>query len=127
MSVKEQLNAALKEAMKNKDSERRNAIRLFTSAIKQYEVDKRQDASDDVVIDLLTKEAKKRRESIEELENAGRAEQADVEKYELSVIEEFLPEQLTREEIEAMAKEAIAQVGAETDRKSTRLNSSHYS
>jgi uncharacterized protein YqeY len=114
MSVKDQLNTALKEAMKNKDAERRNAIRLFTSAIKQYEVDNRKDANDDVVIDILTKEAKKRRESIDELEKAGRTEQAEGEKYELGILEEFLPAQLTEDEITAMAKEAIAQVGAET-------------
>ena len=111
-NTKEQLNVALKEAMKNKDSDRRNIIRLLQSAIKQVEVDEQRELSEEDVIDILQKEAKKRRESIDELTSAGREEQAADEEYELAVIIDFLPRQMTREEIEVMAKEAIEQTGA---------------
>lgn len=112
---KETLNDALKEAMKNKDSERRDALRLLTSAFKQVEIDTRKDISADEAMDILQKEAKKRRESIGELEKAtGREEHLAQEKYELSLIEEFLPKQLTRAEIEAIVKDAIASTGATT-------------
>lgn len=108
------MNVALKDAMKNRDSARRDVIRLLTSAIKQVEVDERRELSSEEELDILQKEAKKRRESIEELEKAGRTEQAEQEKFELGIIEEFLPRQLTREEIEVMVREAIRETGAET-------------
>jgi len=110
------LNAALKDAMKNKDTTRRDAIRLLTSAIKQVEIDDRKDMSAEDVMKLLQKEAKKRRESISELEAAGRDMQAEQEKFELSLIEEFLPEQLSREELMVIVKEAIEQTGASSQK-----------
>jgi uncharacterized protein YqeY len=109
---KELLNAALKEAMKNKDNERRDVIRLLTSAIKQVEIDTQKEVTAEQALEILQKEAKKRRESIAELTSAGRAEQAAAEQYELTVLEEFLPRQLTADEITALAREAIAQTGA---------------
>ena len=113
---KEQLNSALKEAMKNKDNRQRDALRLLTSAFKQVEVDTRKDLTAEQELDILQKEAKKRKESISELENAGRAEQAADEQYELELIEAFLPEMMGRDEIEALVKEAIAATGAETQK-----------
>ena len=109
-SVKDALNNAVKEAMKNKDAQRRDALRLLTSAIKQVEVDTRRELSDEEIVDVLQKEVKKRRESIEELTRAGR--DASAEQYEVGLLEEFLPRQLSREEIEALVREAIAASGA---------------
>lgn len=109
---KEQLNHALKEAMKNKDNQRRDVLRLLTSAIKQVEIDTQKELTPEQVVDVLQKEAKKRRESISELTSAGRAEQAAAEQYELSVLEEFLPKQLTADELRALIQAAIAEVGA---------------
>lgn len=111
---KEDINNALKEAMKNKDHERRDALRLLQAAVKQVEVDERKELSPEEVVEILTKEAKKRRESIEELTKAGRMDNAAKEQYELAIIEEFLPKQLTREEIVALVREAIQQTGAES-------------
>lgn len=110
------INAALKDAMKNRDAARRDTIRFIISAIKQVEVDTRRELSAEEEMDILQKEAKKRRESISELEAAGREDQAAQEAYELGVLEEFLPKQLTREEIEAMVHEAIEQTGASSPR-----------
>lgn len=110
------INAALKDAMKNRDAARRDTIRFIISAIKQVEVDTRRELSAEEEMEILQKEAKKRRESISELEAAGREDQAAQEAYELGVLEEFLPKQLSREEIEAMVQEAIQQTGASSPR-----------
>lgn len=109
---RQQMQDALKEAMKNKDNQRRDVIRMALSAIKQVEVDTRKALSAEESLAVLQKEAKTRRESIEENRKAGRNEVADEQQAELDILESFLPQQLTREEIAALAKEAIAQTGA---------------
>jgi uncharacterized protein len=106
------LNAALKEAMQTKNNQRRDVIRLLQSAVKQVEIDTRKELSAEDVMAILQKEAKKRRESIEEAEKVGRAEIAAAEKAELAVIEEFLPRQLSYDEVKAIAQEVVAQTGA---------------
>jgi hypothetical protein len=106
------LQTALKEAMVNKDNVRRDVIRMTLNALKQVEVDTRQELSAEEAMNILQKEAKKRRESIDEAEKAGRTTLADQEKLELGILEEFLPKQLSRQEIESLAREAIAQTGA---------------
>jgi uncharacterized protein YqeY len=110
----EKLMEALKEAMKNKDNQRRDAIRVLQAAFKQVVVDTRKDLTSEQEFDLLQKEAKKRKESIAELEKAGR-EYAE-EQYELELIESFLPQMMSRDEIEKLAKEAIAATGASTQK-----------
>jgi len=107
---KDKLMAAVKEAMRNKDTELRDTIRQLQAAIKQIEVDERKELSTDEEMDVLIKEAKKRRESIEELSKAGR-ETGDEEK-ELVIIESFLPEQMSEDEIRELAKQAIEETGA---------------
>jgi len=107
------LQAALKEAMKNRDNDRRDVIRLAQSAIKQVEVDSRKDLSADEVVAILQKEAKMRRESIEEMRNAGRESDAVQGERELAILEEFLPRQMSREEIAALARQVIDDTGAE--------------
>ena len=109
-SVKDALNNAVKEAMKNKDVQRRDALRLLTSAVKQVEVDTRRELNDEEIVDILQKEVKKRRETIEELTRVGRDTSA--EQYEVGLLEEFLPRQLSRDEIEVLVREAIAATGA---------------
>lgn len=103
---------ALKEAMKSKDNATRDVIRLLQSAVKQVEIDTRKDLSPDEVMDVLQKEAKKRRESIVDYEKGGRQELADAEKGELSIIEKFLPKQLSAEEVRDIVKAIIAETGA---------------
>jgi uncharacterized protein len=113
-NLKPVLQAALKDAMRNKDAERRNLIRNLNSAIKQVEVDESKELSAEDVVAVLQKEAKRRRESISEYEQAGRDDLVEVEQYELGVIKEFLPRQLSEDEITAIVQEVIAQVGAES-------------
>ncbi len=112
MTIKEQLSADLKEAMKNKEAARRDLIRSLQAAIKQKEVDERTDLDDDAVIKVLMSEAKRRRETIEAFEQAGRGEGADTERGELGMIEAYLPQQLSREDLKAIAAAVIAEVEA---------------
>lgn len=109
---KEQIGNALKEAMKNKDGQRRDVLRLLSSAFKQQEIDTQKELTTEQAMDILQKEAKKRRESIAELTAASRAEQLAAEQYELALIEEFLPKQLSDGEIRAIVQAAIASTGA---------------
>jgi len=110
--LKRELQTALKAAMRAKDKDRRNAIRLLQSAVKQVEIDSRSELDNDAVLEILQKEAKKRRESIDELERAGRYDDADGEKFELAVIEGFLPRQLTAEELRPIVQAAVLEAGA---------------
>jgi uncharacterized protein len=106
------LQAALKEAMKNKDTQRRDVIRMAMSIIKQEEVDTRKELDAPTVVALLQKEVKTRRESIEENRNAGRTDQVELEQQELEMLEVFLPQQLSREEIAVLVNEVLAETGA---------------
>ena len=114
MHPKDQILEDLKGAMRSGDTKRRETLRLLTAAFKQVEVDERKELSEDDVISILTSEAKKRREAIEEAEKAGRAELAAQEKYELDLIQTYLPQQLSRAEIEKYVREAVQEVGATT-------------
>jgi len=118
---KAKLNAALKEAMLNKSIKRRDVIRTLLSALKQVEIDTRKELTGEDIVGVLQKEAKKRRESIEEMEKAGRTELADQEKFELALIEEFLPRQLSRDEIAALVRETIAQTGVSSAKEMGKL------
>ena len=112
MSLKERINEDVKDAMRQKDKPRLNALRLITAAIKQIEVDKRIEMDDDAVIDVLTKMIKQRKESIEQFEKAGRDDLLQQEQFELGIIEPYMPEQLSEAEITSMIEQAIADTGA---------------
>jgi len=114
MGLKERITQDLKDAMKSKDQVRVRTLRMILTTIRNIEVEKMKETTDEDVIDALQKEAKKRREAIEQYEKAGRNDLADEERKELSVIEEYLPEQMSEEEIKELAKEIINQVGAST-------------
>ncbi len=111
-TIRETLTAALKEAMLGKDNARRDVIRLIQSAIKQVEIDSRKEMTDDDVITVIQREAKKRREAIEEANKAGRSDISEKEQAELVIVETFLPRQLSLEEVKVIAAEIMAEVGA---------------
>lgn len=115
------LQNALKTAMVNKDNLRRDVIRVMMSAIKQVEVDSQKQLAGDEIITILQKEAKKRRESIDEALKVGRTEIAEQEKKELSILEEFLPNQLTHDEISVIVRETIAQTGVSSAKEIGKL------
>ena len=105
------LQNALKEAMKSKENVRRDVIRMALNAIKQVEIDKRVELPPADVVEILQKEAKQRRESIEEKERAGMMDRAAEEQAELAILEEFLPQQLSREQVAEIVREAVASTG----------------
>lgn len=103
----------LKAAMMAKNADRTGALRLVKSALGYVQIEKKSDAlSDAEVTAVLQREAKKRRDAIAEYERGGRPELAAKEQVELNVIEEFLPQALSADELEALVKAAIAEVGA---------------
>ncbi len=118
MSLKEQLTQDMKEAMRAGDQEKRDALRMLLAAIKQTEVDERVTLDDAGVTAVLHKQAKQRRESIADYEKAGRAEAVASEQKELAVIESYLPQMMSRDEVTALAQAIIARLGV-TDVKGT--------
>lgn len=102
----------MKTAMKAGDKSRLAVIRLILSAIKQIEVDERKDLSDTDILAVLDKMTKQRRESAAQYEQAGREDLLEQENYEITVLQEFLPEALSEEEIDAMIDEAISSTSA---------------
>ena len=102
----------MKAAMKGGDKPRLGVIRLILAAIKQKEVDERIELNDEQVLAILDKMVKQRRDSIKQYEDAGRTELADQEKFEIGIIQDYLPEQLDEAAILALIDEAISQTGA---------------
>lgn len=106
------MQEALKQAMLNKDATRRDVLRMTLSAFKQVEIDERRALSAEDAVMILQREIKKRRDSVDEAQKAGRADVVASESAELGIIETFLPQQLTRDEIAVLVQEAIRQTGA---------------
>jgi uncharacterized protein YqeY len=111
-SLKDRITEDMKAAMRAKDSARLGAIRFLQAAIKQKEVDERVTPDDAAIVGVIEKLAKQRRDSISQFEQAGRADLADKEKAELALLQSYLPQQLTDDELHAVIKAAIAEVGA---------------
>ena len=110
--LKAQITDAMKTAMREKDKARLGVIRLMTSAMKQIEVDERIELDDARVLTILDKMLKQRRESIKQYEAAERQELADQEAFEITIIQEFMPSQLSDDDIAAIIDEAVATTGA---------------
>lgn len=108
MSIRGQIQSQIVISMKSRDQKRLDAFRFLFSQIKNKEIDAKRELTDEEAIKLLQGEAKKRRESITAYAKGGRQDLADKEQYELSVIEEFLPKQLTDEEILAIISQVKA-------------------
>jgi uncharacterized protein YqeY len=112
MPPKEQLANDLKDAIRRGDEARKIAIRMATWAIKNAEVEKGGPLSDADVLGIISKEAKRRRESINEFGKASRQDLVDKEQAELDVLQSYLPPPMSRDEITEAARDAIAEVGA---------------
>jgi hypothetical protein len=113
-TLKAQIMADMKEAMRAKDKDRLGTIRLIQAAIKQREVDERIELDDSQVLAVLDKMVKQRRDSITQYRDAGREELAAKEEAELSVIQRYLPAALGEAEIDALIEEAVSATGAES-------------
>jgi Uncharacterized conserved protein len=112
MELLERLKDAQKTAMKQKDKARLGTLRLVMAAIKQQEVDTGQSLSDEAILAVLTKNVKQRRDSVAQYQAAGRDDLAETELAEIAVIEEFLPQPLSDDEVDALVKAAVEKAGA---------------
>ena len=113
MSLKNLISEDMKNAMRAKESAKLGAIRLLLSAIKQREVDERIEMSDADVISVIEKMLKQRRDSIAAFESAKRDDLADIEKFEVSVLQTYMPKQMSDAEISAIVDQVIADSGAQ--------------
>lgn len=113
MSLKGQITDDMKSAMKAGDKDRLKVVRLILAAIKQIEVDTRAELDDAAVLAVLTKMVKQRRDSVEQFEAGNREDLAKIERDEIAVLEQYLPEQLSQDELTRMVDEVIQATGAE--------------
>jgi len=112
MNLIARLEEELTAAMKERDTSRRDALRLILSSLRSAEKELQRPLHEDEELQVLQRERKRRLESIEAFEGAGRAEQAAKEQAELDVLEQFMPEPLSEDELERIVDDAIAEVGA---------------
>ena len=112
MGLQDQLNQELKEAMRARDQVTKDTLRLVKTAVRNAEVERRRDLTDDEILQVIGKQAKMLRDALEEIRPAGRV--ALVEEYEaqLGILEKYLPAMMPREEIEAAVREVVAELGA---------------
>jgi uncharacterized protein YqeY len=110
--LKVTIQESVKDAMRAKEKDRLATLRQITAAIKQLEVDNRKDLNDDEIIVVLTKMTKQRKDSLSQFEQAGREDLAVIERAELAIIEEFMPEAISEAELESAIAAAIAEAGA---------------
>jgi uncharacterized protein YqeY len=114
MSLKQQISEDMKTAMRAKETARLGAIRLLLAAMKQREVDERIELTDADILSIIDKMLKQRRDSISQFEAAGRTDLADAEKFEVSVLQAYMPQPLTEAEIATAIDAAIAESGAKS-------------
>ncbi len=112
MSLKDTLLSDMKIAMKEKDVLRKNTVQMVRAAVLQIEKDKQITLGDEEILEVIAKEAKKRRDSIADFEKGGRQDLVDAANIELQILMGYLPAQLNEAEIEALVKETIAETGA---------------
>jgi len=111
-ALKTRINDDVKTAMRSKDKQRLGTLRLLTAAIKQVEVDQRIELDDDNIVAIIEKMLKQRKDSIEQFEKAGRNELAEIEINEVTILKEFMPEQMSEADIDALIDDAISNTGA---------------
>ena len=113
-SIKSLLEEAVKNSMRDRNKEKTSTLRMAISEIKKEEIDKRIELSDEEIIKILQRMIKQRKESISQFEQAGREELAEKENSEILILQDFLPEQMSEEEIKVYVDEAIIESGAST-------------
>ncbi len=114
MNIKTQLNDSMKDAMKSGDEVRKRTVRMVLAAVKQAEVDKREELDDMAVMNIIQKEVKNRRESLEEARKANRDDLIADNEAEIKVLEAFLPKAMPEEELREIVQAAITETGAST-------------
>ncbi|GGI43470.1 hypothetical protein GCM10008018_02240 [Paenibacillus marchantiophytorum] len=112
MSLSDRLNEDMKQAMKSQDKFKLSVIRMVRSTIKNQEIDLKRALDDNEVLDVLTREIKQRKDSLQEFTKAGRDDLAESLKAELVILAEYMPQQLSEEEVKAIVQQTIEQIGA---------------
>jgi uncharacterized protein len=110
--MKERISADMKQAMRDKDTVRKEVLRMLRAAIQRREVDERIELDEAQILAVIEKQVKQGRDSIEQFDKGGRKDLADKERAEVAILTEYLPEQMSDEDIEAQIKAAIDQTGA---------------
>lgn len=116
MTIKERLMADFKEAMKTKDQVAKDTINFARAAIKQYEVDNREDLTDEGIMTVLSKQVKMRKDALADFEKAGRTDLVDSYKAEIEILNKYLPKQLSEEDILKVVKATAAKLGIDGDK-----------
>ena len=114
MSLKEKLMEDLKVSMRNKDSIRKNTIIMVRAAIKQIEVDERIELGDERILEIISKQLKEKKNAIEDFKKGERQDLVDLTEKEIEILLEYLPKQLTEDEVEKIVLETIDEVNAES-------------
>lgn len=114
MTLKDRLMDDMKVSMKNKDTLRKSVITMIRASVKQKEVDNRVELTDDDVIELIAKQLKQRNDALVEFEKAEREDLITQTKAEIEILASYLPQQLTDEELEAVVRDAVAEVNAQS-------------
>jgi uncharacterized protein YqeY len=112
MTLQQRLEAAMRDAMRSRDERRTQTLRMALAAAQNQRIARGRELTDDEVVDVLTRQVKQRRESIEMYRSGGREDRAANEEAEAEILAEFLPEQLSEDEITALARDAIGDTGA---------------
>ena len=112
MNLSERLNDDMKQAMKSKDKFRLTVIRMIRASVKNLEIDLKRSLDDNEVLDILSREVKQRKDSLQEFKNAGRDDLVTDLAAEIEIISQYLPEQLTEEEIQEIVRQTIQELGA---------------
>ncbi len=110
MSMKDRLSSDFKNALKNKDSLRKNAVNMVRAAIKQYEVDNRKELNDDGILDVITKQVKMRKDAIEDFKKGERADLVEEYEAEIDILMEYMPEQFSEEEVRQLILETAREI-----------------
>jgi len=113
MGLRERIDGDIKDAMKSGAKDKVSALRMLAASLKNKEIDKRRPLTDDEVVETVRSLIKQRKDSIEQFAKGGRQDLVDKETAEVAVLEVYLPQQLSREEVEALVREAIGQTGAQ--------------
>ena len=121
MSLKEKLQSDLHTAMRARDRTRVSVLRMLRSAIGYEEIDKKREMDDSAVLEIISRQVRQRRESIQMYKDANRQDLVDKETQELQILQEYMPAQLTEEELTALAQDVIQQVGAAGPRDKGRV------
>jgi hypothetical protein len=113
MGLRETIDADIKSALKSGEKDKVSALRMLNAALKNKQIDKRRALTEEEVVETVRSQIKQRRDSIEQFAKGGRQDLVDKETAEVGILEVYLPKQLTREELESMVRDAIAQSGAQ--------------